>query len=58
MSHNKIQLPIEFDPFKNYQHQTIEELPSEKWRELAIELFDETPEKRSKGIEALKVSIE
>ena len=44
----------EFDPFKNYQDVTIENLKDEKWRTLAEELLGETKESRQQGIHTLK----
>ena len=44
----------EFDPFKNYQDVTIENLKDEKWRTLAEELMGETQESRQQGIQTLK----
>ena len=39
---HKTTLPIEFDPFINYQNVTIENLKDEKWRSLAEKLMNET----------------
>ena len=44
----------EFEPFKNYQDVTIENLKDKRWRILAEELLGETKKGRQQGLQTLK----
>jgi hypothetical protein len=50
-----VQFPIEFDPFKDYIDVSVDLLGDDKWRQLAKDNLNETPETRTSGLEALKV---
>ena len=54
---SKVQLPIEFDPYRDSSDLPIELLAvkEEKWLQIAQEVIGENPDTRKLGIDALKV---
>ena len=55
---SKVQLPIEFDPYRDSSDLTIELLAikEEKWSQIAEEVIGENTDTRKLGIDALKVT--
>ena len=54
MAVSEIRFDIELDPYKSFVDKRIEDL-GEKWQQLAKDILEETSDKRTEGIQKLKV---